>query len=88
MKKTFNSVFINWMMERFQNYTYKEILAMVESLTPLEETRAYKELVSKGREEREIEIAQKMIQEGLNLQVITKVTDLSLEEIEKIKNEL
>ncbi len=103
MKETFNSVFINWMMERFKNYTFEEILAMVESLTPLEETRAYKELVEKGRkegkeegkeegreegrEEREIEIAKKMLKEKADVQFISKVTELSLEEIEKIRKE-
>ncbi len=88
MKDTFNSVFINWMMERFKNYSYEEVLAMVESLTPLEETRAYKELVSKGREEEKIAIAKKMLNRGDEAKSIMEVTELSLEELEKLKNNL
>jgi predicted transposase YdaD len=91
-KETFCSVFVNWLMERFKDYSYKEILAMVESLTPLEETRAYKELVAKGKEEGKIEgkieITKKMLQKGSDIHFIAEVTELSIEEIEKIKKEL
>jgi len=36
------------MMERFKGQTYEEVLRMLQVLTPLEETRSYKELVGKG----------------------------------------
>lgn len=41
-------VFMSWMMERFKGQTYEEVLSMLQVLTPLEETRSYKELVGKG----------------------------------------
>jgi hypothetical protein len=41
-------VFMSWMMERYKGQTYEEVLRMLQVLTPLEETRAYKELVGKG----------------------------------------
>lgn len=41
-------VFMSWMMERFKGQTYEEVLRMLQVLTPLEETRAYQELVGKG----------------------------------------
>ena len=51
-------VFQSWLMARFKGLTLEEILKMLGELTPLEETRAYKELVAKGeaigrREERQ-----------------------------------
>ena len=42
-------VFQSWLMARFKALSLEEILNMLGELTPLEETRAYKELVSKGQ---------------------------------------
>lgn len=36
-------------MARFKTLTLEEVLKMLGELTPLEETRAYKELVAKGQ---------------------------------------
>jgi predicted transposase YdaD len=44
-------VFQSWLMARFKTLSLEEILTMLGELTPLEETRAYKELVAKGRQE-------------------------------------
>ena len=41
-------VFQSWLMARFKALGLPEILQMLGELTPLEETRAYKELVAKG----------------------------------------
>ncbi len=41
-------VFQSWLMARFKSLSLEEILKMLGELTPLEETRAYKELVAKG----------------------------------------
>ena len=43
-------VFLSWLMERHKGKTYAEILTMLHVLTPLEETRAYRELVGIGTE--------------------------------------
>ena len=42
-------VFQSWLMARFKALNLEEILNMLGELTPLEETRAYKELVAKGQ---------------------------------------
>ncbi len=84
MKETFSSVFINWMMERFKELNYREVMSMIESLTPIEETESYKGIAK----ETKFKIAKKMLMEKADIQFINRVTDLSLEEIEKIKNEL
>ncbi len=42
-------VFQAWLMARFKALSLEEILNMLGELTPLEETRAYKELVAKGQ---------------------------------------
>ncbi len=41
-------VFQSWLMARFKTLSLEEILAMLGELTPLEETRAYQELVAIG----------------------------------------
>ncbi len=40
--------FQSWLMARFKSLSLEEILKMLGELTPLEKTRAYKELVVKG----------------------------------------
>ena len=42
-------VFQSWLMVRFNALSLEEILKMLGELTPLEETRAYQELVAKGQ---------------------------------------
>jgi predicted transposase YdaD len=37
-----------WLFERFKSLTAEEILAMITHLTPLEETRAYRDIFSRG----------------------------------------
>ncbi len=51
-------------MARFKSLSQKEILKMVVELTPLEETRSYKELVAKGIAIGRQEGRQKGCQEG------------------------
>jgi predicted transposase YdaD len=57
-------VFMSWMMERFKGQTYEEVLRMLQVLTPLEETRAYKELVGKG---------EKLGRQKATLELLTKL---------------
>lgn len=54
-------VFMSWMMERFKGQTYEEVLRMLQVLTPLEETRAYKELVNLGRQKATLELLTKQL---------------------------
>ncbi|MEA3642696.1 MAG: DUF4351 domain-containing protein, partial [Lamprobacter sp.] len=42
-------VFQSWLMARFQDQTLEEILVMLGELTPLEQTRAYREIVAKNQ---------------------------------------
>jgi predicted transposase YdaD len=42
-------VFQSWLLARFDDLTLKEILAMLGELTPLEQTRAYREIVEKNQ---------------------------------------
>ncbi len=97
MKKSLSAVFISWMLIRFKNKSYQEVLEMLTLTTPLEETKAYKELVAigekkgeeKGRREgkknTQIEIAARMLKNGFELNTICELTGISLEEIKKEK---
>ena len=42
-------VFQSWLLARFDDLTLKEILAMLGELTPLEQTRAYREIVEENK---------------------------------------
>lgn len=57
-------VFMSWLMERHKGKTYAEILAMLHVLTPLEETRAYRELVGIGIEKGKNEGLKEGLKEG------------------------
>ncbi len=84
VKEKFCSVFVNWLMERFKNLSYKEIITMIEKLTPIEETRAYKEIGElKARE-----IAKKMLEKGSDIDFVIEVTGLSQDEIKKLNENL
>lgn len=48
VRENFYSVFIRWMQERFKELSYEEVIKMFVEMTPLEETRSYKEIFAKG----------------------------------------
>jgi len=53
LQPTSESVFSRWMQERFKNLSYEEVIKMFVELTPLENTRSYKELVAIGEKKGE-----------------------------------
>lgn len=48
IRENLTEVFTRWMLERFKDMDYEEVIKMFVELTPLEETRAYKEIFGKG----------------------------------------
>ena len=54
---------------------------LADNLEKLKMAKAYKD----GEKEKQIEIAKKMIESGINDETIVKLTDLSIEEISKLK---
>ncbi len=89
VKTSLSDIFISWMLIRFQDKSYQEVLKMLTLTTPLEETRAYKELVAigekKGEKKNQIEIATRMLKNGFELNTICELTGISLEEVKKEK---
>ena len=101
MKKSLSDVFMSWMLIRFKDKKYQEVLEMLTLTTPLEETVAYKELVAIGRKEgkiegkiegksegeknTQIEVALRMLKKGFELNTICELTGISLEEVQKEK---
>ena len=80
-----------------ENQNIKEAVEELKGMSEDEELRILAELREKGRrdeyaareyaiEQSIIEMARKMLEEGIKIEVISKVTGLSYEEIEKIKN--
>ena len=49
------------------------------------QNEGYRQGEAKGKVERNIEIAKNMLKENINIELISKVTGLSLEEIENLK---
>ena len=62
-------VFQSWLLARFDDLTLEEILAMLGELTPLEQTRAYREIVAKNqpiwRHEGEAQLVLRLLQRRL-----------------------
>ena len=65
MKESLSEIFINWLLIRFHNKRYQEILKMLTLTTSLEETVAYKELVAIGERKGLIEGERKGERKGL-----------------------
>ena len=101
VKNRLCDIFISWMLIRFKNRSYQEVLKMLTLNTPLEETVAYKELVAigetkgikKGRQEgrqegskkAQIEVASKMLRQGFDHKTICELTGIGFDELQKIK---
>ena len=65
MKEKLSEIFISWLLIRFRDKKYQEILKMMTLTTPLEETVAYKELVAIGEKKGLIEGEKKGLIKGL-----------------------
>ena len=75
-------------MVRASNDEYiRELLEMRSRARHEEASRLY-QAEMRGKEEERIEIARKMLQEGLKLESIVKFTGMSIEDIQKIQNTL
>ena len=62
--KVLLDVFLSWLMERHKGRNFEEIMGMLQVLTPLEETRAYQQLVGIGLEKGRKEGKQEGRKEG------------------------
>jgi len=69
VKENLESVFSRWMQERFKKLSYEEVIKMFVELTPLENTRSYKELVAIGEKKGEISVLNKSLCYGT---IVTK----------------
>ncbi|KPA17180.1 hypothetical protein MHK_002602 [Candidatus Magnetomorum sp. HK-1] len=77
VKESFETVFTRWMQERFVNLSYKEVTQMFVKLTPLEETRSYKELVTLGEKSGEKKAAGKIVARIMAKKFDTKIQRIS-----------
>lgn len=93
------SLFLNWFKQlsehgRIDSVDYKSLEKIYSNREEVKEMliasleKEKKAIFQKGKEERNIEIAKKMIREGLEIAFISKITGLSEEEILKLKAEL
>ena len=61
-------------------------LAEIRLMSALEEQSALDTARSEGAEQKKIEIVKNMLKEGLELKTISRLTNLTIEEIERINN--
>jgi len=52
----------------------------------IEESEAYKMILEKGAKEKSLRIAKELLKEGMDINKIAKITELSIEEIKKLMN--
>jgi predicted transposase YdaD len=52
----------------------------------IEESETYKMIIEKGEKEKSIKIAKKLLKEGMDIDRIAEITELSKEEIKKLMN--
>lgn len=95
-REVLGEIFLNLLLQRFKSKSREEIRQMIAELTPLHKTRAGKELFQEGIEkgiergiERGIEkgsakLIRRMAAKGKSPAEISDLTDLSVEEIEKV----
>jgi predicted transposase YdaD len=84
-------VFQSWLLARFDDLTLKEILIMLGELTPLEQTRAYREIVEKNqpiwRHEGEAQLVLRLLQRRIGTltdQQRARVQALPVEQLEDL----
>ncbi|RDW15805.1 transposase [Oceanobacillus arenosus] len=85
-KTNFTSEEVKTIMERIEK-DYPEGSEVIMSIADLLREEGRGEGREEGREEEKVELIMKAINEGLNLELIAKITGLSIKEVEKIANE-
>ena len=73
-------VFTQWMQERFASLTYEEVIKMFAELTPLEQTRSYRELVAIG-EKRGEKRGQDLATRRIIAQLIAKKFNIHIQRV-------
>ncbi|WP_242479682.1 DUF4351 domain-containing protein [Lamprobacter modestohalophilus] len=79
-------VFQSWLLARFQDQTLEEILIMLGEMTPLEQTRAYREIVAKNKpiwleegRQREVQLVLRLLRRRLGK--LTKAQQASVQSL-------
>jgi len=76
---------------KFPDYSSKELEAMF-GLAEWKQTQFYKDVVQEGEAKGKAELTRKfvanLLKMGMNLEQITQVTELSIEEVQALKNEI
>ncbi len=81
-REVYGEVFIYLLLERFKDKPPKDFPAMIAELTPLKETRFYKEV----QEEAQAAIVRKMHSKGQSMKKIAELTDLPASKVREYLN--
>lgn len=64
----------------------ERVFTEVMEMLRIEESEAYKMILEKGAKEKSLRIAKELLKEGMDINKIAKITELSIEEIKKLMN--
>ncbi|AST57375.1 transposase [Thermoanaerobacterium thermosaccharolyticum] len=70
----------------FKKEVIEKVFLEVVKMFRIEESETYKMIIEKGAKEEKIAIAKKLLKEGMDIDRIAKITELSKEEIKKLMN--
>ncbi|MGJ7044223.1 hypothetical protein HNR52_000404 [Thermoanaerobacterium thermosulfurigenes] len=70
----------------FKREVIEKVFSEVIKMFRIEESETYKMIIEKGEKEKSIKIAKKLLKEGMDIDRIAEITELSKEEIKKLMN--
>jgi predicted transposase/invertase (TIGR01784 family) len=70
----------------FKKEVIEKVFLEVVKMFRIEESETYKMIIEKGEKEEKIAIAKKLLKEGMDIERIAEITELSKEEIKKLMN--
>jgi predicted transposase/invertase (TIGR01784 family) len=84
----FINLFLSFSNEKYDNLFYEELEKMPKT-KERESLNSYdKFLLKKGKNQEKNEIAVNMLKEGFEVKMVSKMTDLTIEEVQEVKNNL
>ncbi|PHO07978.1 transposase [Thermoanaerobacterium thermosaccharolyticum] len=70
----------------YKREVIEKVFSEVIKMFRIEESETYKMIIEKGEKEKSIKIAKKLLKEGMDIDRIAEITELSKEEIKKLMN--
>jgi hypothetical protein len=83
-RRCFSAMFMQFLMQRFRTKSPEDIRLMIKELVPVEETRAGRELIEKGKAQAAKEFVHRLRDQHIAVEEIVRLTGLSLDQVEAV----